>query len=257
MNDPVIIIGIGEIGAVLARGLLHAGHPVYPVNRNMSLVDAHHHNPEPMAVILAVGEAHLQTCLRDMPDVWRDKLTLIQNELLPRDWTPHALINPTVMSVWFEKKKGMDSKPLMPSPVCGPHAGLLCKAMQHVGLPAREVGDMDSMTWELVRKNVYILTTNIAGMVAGGTVDALWRDHQTLTREVAHEIIDLQEWLSGHTFDRERLVQGMLEGFQGDPAHQCMGRSAPARLQRALALADEAGLSLPRLRDIQNTIRPA
>ncbi|MEW6764749.1 MAG: hypothetical protein AB1344_03025 [Pseudomonadota bacterium] len=250
MNDPVIIIGIGEIGSVLARGLLRAGHPVYPVNRDVSLADAHRINPEPMAVILAVGEAQLQPCLGDMPDVWRDKLILIQNELLPRDWEPHALRNPTIMSVWFEKKKGMDSKPLLPSPVYGPHAGLICKAMHEVGLPAREVADMDALTWELVRKNVFILTTNIAGLVAGGTVEELWRDHEALTREVANEVIDLQEWLTGQTFERESLIQGMLEGFHGDPAHKCMGRSAPARLARAISLADEAGLRVPKLRSI-------
>ncbi len=250
MNDPVIIIGIGEIGSVLARGVLRAGHPVYPVNRDVNLADAHRINPEPMAVILAVGEAQLQPCLGDMPSPWRDKLVLIQNELLPRDWTPHGLHTPTIMSVWFEKKKGMDSKPLLPSPVFGPHAGLICKAMDQVGLSVREVEDMGTMLWELVRKNVYILTTNITGLVTGGTVEELWRDHEALAREVANEVIDLQEWLTGQTFDRESLIQGMLEGFKGDPEHKCMGRSAPARLARAISLADKAGLRAPKLRSI-------
>jgi hypothetical protein len=250
MLDPIIIIGIGEIGAVLARGLLRLGHPVYPVNRDMPLATAHTHNPEPQAVILAVGEADLQTCLRDMPAPWRNRLVLLQNELLPRDWEPHGLTHPTIMSVWFEKKKGQDSKPLLPSPVYGPHAGLIVAAMAKVDLPAREVADMDAMLWELVRKNVYILTTNIAGLVTGGTVEELWRDHQALAREVASDVIDLQEWFTGRTFDRERLIEGMLEGFAGDPAHKCMGRSAPARLARALELADRAGLAVPRLRQI-------
>ncbi|HET19070.1 MAG TPA: hypothetical protein ENO16_00480, partial [Chromatiales bacterium] len=213
MIDPVIIIGIGEIGAVLARGLLRAGHPVFPVNRDMPLAQAHTLNPEPLAVILAVGEADLQPCLRDMPLPWRDRLVLLQNELLPRDWEAHELPTPTIMSVWFEKKKGQDSKPLLPSPVHGPHAGLILNAMQAVGLPAREVEDMDAMLWELVRKNVYILTTNIAGLVTGGTVEDLWRDHEPLAREMANEVIDLQAWLTGHSFDRESLIQGMLEGF--------------------------------------------
>lgn len=255
MIDPVIIIGIGEIGAVLARGLLRVGHPVFPVNRDMPLAMAHTLNPEPLAVILAVGEADLQPCLQDMPLPWRDRLVLLQNELLPRDWKPHELPEPTVMSVWFEKKKGQDSKPLLPSPVHGPHAGLILNAMQAVGLPAREVEDMDAMLWELVRKNVYILTTNIAGLVTGGTVEELWRDHEPLAREVAKEVIELQEWLTGHSFDRERLVQGMLEGFNGDLEHKCMGRSAPARLKRALALAAEGGLRLPRLEAIRAGIQ--
>lgn len=256
MNDPIIIIGLGEIGAVLARGLLRSGHPIYPVIRNMPLADAHRINPEPMAVILAVGEAQLQDCLHAMPTPWRDKLVLLQNELLPRDWAAHELHNPTIMSVWFEKKKGSDSKPLLPSPVFGTHAGLICTAMNEVSLPVREVSGMNEMTWELVRKNVYILTTNIAGLVVGGNVDALWKTHESLAREVANEVIDLQEWLTGQTFERESLIQGMLAGFEADPEHKCMGRSAPARLERALHLSQHAGLAAPRLQMIAAALSP-
>ncbi len=254
MLDPVIIIGIGEIGGVLARGLLRVGHPVYPVTRAMPLALAHTENPEPQAVILAVAEDALQPCLRQMPAPWHSGLVLLQNELLPRDWEPHGLTQPTILSVWFEKKKGQDSKPLLPSPVHGPHAGLICKALEAMELPAREVEDMDAMLWELVRKNVYILTTNIAGLVTGGTVEELWRDHQALAREVALEVIALQEWLTGRHFDHERLIEGMLEGFQADPSHRCTGRSAPSRLARALQHADQAGLALPKIREIASTL---
>ncbi len=33
MNAPVVLIGVGEMGGVFARGLLRLGHPVYPVPR--------------------------------------------------------------------------------------------------------------------------------------------------------------------------------------------------------------------------------
>jgi len=250
MNDPIIIIGMGEIGSVLARGLLRAGHPVYPVTRSMALSDAHRINPEPMAVILSVGEAQLQACLHEMPMPWRDKLVLLQNELLPRDWQEHELQSPTVMSVWFEKKKGMDSKALLSSPVFGNHAGLICSAMQTLELPAHEVLTMDAMTWELVRKNVYILTTNIAGLAVGGTVDELWQKNKTLARDIAFEVVQLQEALTGLTFEREALIQGMLAGFHGDPAHKCMGRTAPARLERALNTMQHYGISAPTMQKI-------
>ena len=250
MNDPIIIIGMGEIGSVLARGLLRAGHPVYPVTRSMMLSDAHRINPEPMAVVLAVGEAQLQDCLRDMPDPWRNKLILLQNELLPHDWATHNLTAPSIMSVWFEKKKGMDSKALLPSPVFGHHAGLICTAMQMLDLPAREVLSMEAMTWELVRKNVYILTTNIAGLAVGGTVDELWQKNETLARDIACEVIQLQQALTGLSFDTESLIQGMLEGFNGDPAHKCMGRTAPARLERALQMMQKYDISAPTMQKI-------
>ena len=240
MNDPIIIIGMGEIGSVLARGFLRAGHPVYPVTRQMALDDAHRINPEPMAVILAVGEAQLQGCLHDMPLPWRDRLVLLQNELLPPDWEGHGLQAPTIMSVWFEKKKGMDSKPLLSSPVFGHHAGLI----------------MTAMVWELVRKNVYILTSNIAGLAVGGTVDELWAQHEPLARAVALEVILLQEALTQMTFDHEKLVQGMLEGFRGDPAHKCMGRTASARLERALQAMQHHGIVAPTLQSIAEKLTP-
>ena len=42
----------------------------------------------------------------------------------------------------------------------------------------------------------------------------------------------------------------MLEAFEGDPEHNCMGRSAPARLARALSQADAAALPVETLREI-------
>ena len=34
MNEPIVLVGIGEMGGVFARAFLRAGHPVYPVNRS-------------------------------------------------------------------------------------------------------------------------------------------------------------------------------------------------------------------------------
>ena len=93
---------------------------------------------------------------------------------------------------------------------------------------------------------------NIAGLVTGGTTGALWSDHQELARAVANEVIDLQEWMTGVTFARNRLLDGILAGINGDPNHKCTGRSAPARLERVINLADEAGLELPEIREIYN-----
>jgi len=42
----------------------------------------------------------------------------------------------------------------------------------------------------------------------------------------------------------------MVNAFNGDPEHGCMGRSAPARLERALGLAKEHGLQLETLTGI-------
>ena len=71
-----------------------------------------------------------------------------------------------------------------------------------------------------------------------------------VARAVAGDVIALQEALTGHTLDRERLVAGMVEAMEGDWDHKCMGRSAPARLARALKLAAERNVAVPKLQEI-------
>jgi hypothetical protein len=195
-----------------------------------------------------VAENDLHSVLAALPDVWKPRAALIQNELLPRDWQAHGYTDPTVLSVWFEKKKSIDAKPLIASPVAGPGAALLCRALTAIDLPCREVGLGDELLFELVRKNVYILTTNIAGLKTGGTVSQLWGQHESFARQVANEVMDIQDALTGVRHDREKLVAGMLEAFDGDPEHGCTGRSAPTRLARALQHADAFGIAVPTLR---------
>lgn len=249
-KQAVIIIGLGEMAGVFARGLLRIGHPVYPVTRNMDMQKLATEIPEPLMVLLAVGENDLHPALEKIPTSWRPHLALLQNELLPRDWQQHNIENPTVISVWFEKKKGQDFKVLIPSPVHGPHADLLAKALASLNIPSFAATAFEDIEYELVRKNVYILTTNIAGLETGGNVETLWNQHQDVARQVADEVMDIQAWLVGHALDRAKLIEGFVEGIQGDLEHMCMGRSAPSRLKRALGFADAAGLAVPKLREI-------
>jgi len=249
MKTPIIIIGVGEMGGVFARGLLRDGNPLFPLMRNGDMNTAARDIAAPEAVLVTVGEGDLQAVLKDMPAVWRERLILLQNELLPRDWQQHGIESPTVISVWFEKKPGMDFKVIIPSPVHGPHAALIQQGLATLGIPCREVDD-ETLLFELVRKNVYILTSNIAGLKVAGTVGELWSTHESLARAVANEVMDIQFWLVGKELDREALITGMVEAFEGDPQHKCMGRSAPGRLARAVENADSAGLDVPLLREL-------
>lgn len=250
MKD-VVVIGLGQLGRVFAGGLLRCGHRVVPVNRGDSLPAIARETPAPELVLVAVAEPDLHAVLAALPPAWKTVVGLMQNELLPRDWQAHGIADPTVISVWFEKKQGSDAKPLLSSPVAGPRAALLVSALAAIDLPAREVDGADAMLFELVRKNLYILTTNLAGLRTGGTVRELWQHHQAFARQVADEVMDIQDWLTGMKHERPRLIAGMLEAFDGDPEHRCTGRSAPARLARALAHADQAGLAVPTLRALK------
>ncbi len=250
MRTPVVVIGLGQLGRVFAGGFLRAGHPVFPVNRGDDLAACAREVPAPALVLVAVAEADFEAVLAALPAAWRDRVGLIQNELLPRNWQAHGIARPTVAAVWFEKKAGSDAKPLLATPVHGPAAELMVAALAAVGLPARRVTDEGERDYELVRKNVYILTTNIAGLITGGSVGELWRAHRPLAEEVAREVMDIQDALTGMRQDRARLLAGLVEAIEADPQHACRGRSAPDRLRRALAHADAAGLAVPRLREI-------
>lgn len=250
MKPPVIIIGLGEMGGVFARGFLRSGYPVYPVTRSDSSAELAQQIPEPALVLLAVAEKDLHPMLQAIPEPWRKKLALLQNELLPGDWRQYGYSSPTVISAWFEKKKGQDVKVLIPSPTYGPQAELLRTALDSIDIPVTLIDDESRLLFELVRKNVYILTTNICGLQTGGTVGRLWSQHRELAKSVASEVIRIQEKLTGQSLQSDALVSGMVEAFEGDLEHNCMGRSAPARLQRALELADSFGLEVPRMKAI-------
>ncbi len=253
MKPAVILWGVGEIGGVLARGFLRLGHPVVPVNRGDDPERVAQAQPAPALVVIAVGEAALPTVLRQIPEVWKDRLLLLQNELLPMHWQQAGLEQPTVISVWFEKKPGKGPLPLLPSPVFGPNAQRVADALSAVGLEARVLDSEQVLLQELVLKNLYILTTNIGGLRYGGTTGACWENHRDFARALAGEILQLQAALTGAALDEAVLLEKMGQAFLADPDHACMGRSAPARLQRALEQADALGLDLPLTREIART----
>jgi ketopantoate reductase len=245
------------MGGVFARGFLRCGYPVYPVTRELPMDAAAAQIPTPELVLVAVAEKDLQSTLAQLPAVWRNRCALLQNELLPADWGQFNDMTPTVISVWFEKKPGQDAKTIIPSPAFGPHAALLRTALGSIGIPVRILATGDELLFELVRKNVYILTSNIAGLATGGTVGELWSRHRAIAEEVAYEVIRLQEQLTQQQLDGAGLIAGMVEAFAGDPEHICTGRSAPARLQRVLELADRFGVKTPRLSAIAEGLATA
>jgi len=249
MNKSMVVVGLGEMGSVFARGFLRTGYTVQPVIRGVEMQTVADEVPQPELVLIAVGEADLHEQLIKVPEVWKDRLVLLQNELLPRDWQRHNL-EPTVISVWFEKKKGMDSKVIIPSPVYGKHAQQVADALASIDIATTVLDDEAALLHELVVKNVYILTTNIAGLEVGGNVGQLWDEHRDVAEAVATDVIRLQEALTGKTLDHQALIESMVNAFNGDREHMCMGRSAAVRLQRALMLAKQNKLTLPMLERI-------
>ncbi|MCK5337023.1 MAG: hypothetical protein KAQ67_12720, partial [Gammaproteobacteria bacterium] len=124
---------------------------------------------------------------------------------------------------------------------------LVHDSLASLDIAVKIVADKEAMLSELVVKNLYILTSNIAGLEVGGNVGELWQQHRDIAELVIDDVLLIQEQLTGQSLDKSQLVDLMLLAFDGDPLHQCMGRSAPARLQRALDQAKEFGLELKKL----------
>jgi ketopantoate reductase len=246
----MVLVGVGEMGGVFGRAFLKTGAPVYPALRNTSLDELASAIEPPELVLVTVGEADLHPTLATIPDSWKDRIGLLQNELLPRDWDRHRITRPTVAVVWFEKKPDQDVKVIIPTPIAGPGARQVAAALEAINIPAHAIAD-DELLFELVRKNLYILMVNIVGLRTGGTVGELWRDHQDLCRAVAADVLAIQYWLCGTKLDSERLIGGVVEAIEADPEHSAMGRSAPSRLGRALEHAAAASIDVPTLQEIQ------
>jgi len=252
MNDsstPVVLVGVGQMGGVFAKALLGAGHTVIPIIRGTSMATTADAVPDPSLVLVTVGEDDLGSVLESLPQPWKDRVGLIQNELLPRDWNRHGVTTPTVGVVWFEKKRGIDTKVIIPTPIAGPASELLVSALKGDQIAATAVSE-SAIVEELIHKNLYILVANIAGLETGGTVSELWRNHEELARSVGDEVLRIQEYLVGRSIDAESAYEGMVTAFEGDPDHGTTGRSAPRRLERALRYAAEAGIETPTLTGI-------
>lgn len=249
-----VLIGVGEMGGVFAKALLRSGRTVVPVGRSTDQRALAELIPRPDLVLVTVGESDLDATLADLPDVWRGRVGLLQNELLPHAWERHDITRPTVAAVWFEKKPGRAVKVIIPTPIAGPAAGWLVDALDGIGISATEVAEGDALVGELVAKNLYILTANIAGLETGGTVGELWSDHRGLATAVATDVLDVQDALVGEAVDRESAIAGMVAAFEGDPEHGTTGRSAPDRLRRALAVADRHDLAVPTLRRLAGAL---
>ena len=254
-KKTIVTIGQGEMSGVFSRGFLKMGYPLFPILRSDHLREMENRIDDPELVLVAVGEADVHNIIANLPASWSDRIVLLQNELLPKDWESSQLKNPTIISVWFEKKRGQEHKVIVPSPIFGPKAELIKNALATLDIPGWIVANEDELLFELVRKNLYILTSNIAGLALpeGTTVGELATNHPQLLQSISSEIMEIQYALIGRRLDNTTLNDSMMLAFKGDLGHQCMGRSAPARLKRTLELAQKMNIATPSLNQIANT----
>ncbi len=247
MKRPIAIIGMGQLGGVFGHGLLRLGHPVVPILRGDSIAQIESRDPE--LVLVAVAEGDLADVLDAIPASMRSRVALLQNELLPPDWERHGIIEPTVAIVWFEKKRGRPAHVIDTTRISGPHAELMVSALEAVDLPAEAI-DAGALPLALVRKNLYILGSNLAGWAVSGTTGELVREHREQTVAIVDDVLSIEEARLGYPLPRQALIEAVFADFERDPNHATKGRSASERLARAIARADEKGLAIPAIRSL-------
>jgi hypothetical protein len=268
VNKPVVIVGMGQLGATLAEGFLKMGSPVIPVLRHQRVSEL---GVDPALVVLAVGEDDLRAVLSSVPDELKDRVVLIQNELRPDQWLSQEFYeerDPTIAIVWFEKKAGKLPHVVLPTVLYGPHSSALGQALERLGLPCRQLQTDDELVFELVLKNLYILGLNLGGAEVEGTAGELLSRHGEAFGKISEEILLLEGALMKSVHGRgvrgaalaaialnsAQLHAGFERAVAADPGHACSGRSAARRLARSLSHARTLHLKLPHLSDLSHRL---
>lgn len=247
MRRPIGIVGLGQLGSMFGLGLIRIGRPVIPILRGDSIRDLVAHDPE--LVLVAVAENDLEAAIDAIPAPLRDRIALLQNELLPPDWARLGIADPTVAIVWFEKRRGRAPTVVRTTRIGGPHAELLVQALEKNDLPARRIDPRD-LAFELVRKDLYILGANLAGLAVGGTTGDLVTTHRELTLSILREVLAIDAARIGEPLPEEALIECALGDFAKEPGRSALGRIAKERLARTIARADAYGLAIPAIRKI-------
>lgn len=242
-----LLIGPGQLGRAIGGGLLASG-----VSVDVALRDSHIATwTQYDFVLMAVGEKDFESAVRSVPTEVRSKLVLLQNDLVPSSWRALDVTLPTVLVVWFEKKKGKPAQVVRRSELAGPHAALFARAFEAIDMPARVIRESESVR-ALVVKNLYILASNAMGLrLGGGTTGSLAIEHREETTRLLHELCTLERTrLSAEEnalLEDAALLEETFAAFASDPKHGLLGRTAKERVEKALARAREAGVDVAML----------
>ena len=95
----------------------------------------------------------------------------------------------------------MDINPILQTPMFGPHADVIAASLKGIDVPCEVMVTQEDMLLQLVQKNVFVFTINITGLFLeeGTTTSQLWENHKELALNVANDVIDLQEAITGQS----------------------------------------------------------
>ena len=245
MQD-LIVVGLGQLGALLGATALRLGIRVTPLVRHTDRHAAFATAPFDTPLLVAVGEGALQSVVEEVPKSRRNNIVLIQNELFPSTWTALGITAPTVAVVWFSKKEGRPVEVARESAVCGPHAALTAQLMQSSGAPCVEV-DVETRDLHLVAKFAFILAINSLGVLRNDSLRTWLETDRERCEAAIRDGITLGCAHLGHDVDKAQALQMAVEGMEGLGDYPARGRTAAQRLERALTDAKAFAIVVPAL----------
>ena len=248
MGTPryLVVVGLGQLGRLFATGALARGVRVTPVLRGVDPGAVLAPLPD-VPILLAVGEHDLEPVLRAIAPARRRDAILVQNETFPPDWRP-LVPDPTVAVVWLNAKPGRPLQVARSTAVRGRHAALVCALHAPLDVPCRLLDDDAQLARELVAKYALILAVNALGLRSDETVGTwLARDEPLVRRLVADARRLGEARLGDRVDDADAAEDAALEAMQALATMPARGRTARARVDRALALGRTLGVSLPAL----------
>ena len=241
----LVVYGLGELGQLYGAGALRAGLRVTPITRQTDAAAVLRTLPSEVPILVAVGEAALDEVLGGL-GTRASSAILLQNELFPSRWQ-RLDATPTVFVPWLLKKRGMPLLVARPTPVCGRHAELVCELHQALEIPAVMLREERELAQALIAKYAFILTMNTLGLLRDRTL-ALWlQEDPVRVAALAKEAADLGAALCECEVERAPCERAVDEAMRALGTISARGRTAEARVTRALEHGSRLGLTLPEL----------
>lgn len=251
MSD-FVVYGLGELGRFYAGGALRAGYRVTPIRRGDDPAQVVASLPAGTPIVVAVGEADLAQAMAALPRPRLRDTVLLQNELFPADWQQLGVEQPTIAVPWLLCKRGMPLVVARPTPLFGPHAE--CMAAVHEALQVAHdvLPGARELAAAVVAKYAFILTINSLGLLDNCSVGQWIERDASRVAEVTREAVAVGQAVLGEELDAASVSAEVEAGFRGFPNLPSRGRTAPARLARALQLASAQDVAVPALSAIQD-----
>jgi hypothetical protein len=241
-----VVYGLGELGQLYGAAALRAGMRVTPITRASDPHAVLDGLPSDVPILLAVGESALDGALATLGRARGEATILLQNELFPSAYRKHD-VTPTVLVPWLLKKRGTPLMVARVSPVFGPQAALVEELHRALLLPCETLRSERALYQALVEKYAFILTINALGSLRDRTLQLWLQEDPFLVRALARETAALGAVLCESTVDLAGCERAVEEAMRALGTIAARGRSAEARVKRALEHGERLGIALPEL----------